>query len=105
MAGVQRLSSLQNHNLTNLYLFLGYTKRNHTRNSTQFQREVDFYFIDYEARSQKIPPYSKVNIPEARLCSTSFLTEDERGQHFFPRNSDNHLTWPDDEERYAPSHF
>jgi len=86
-----RLSHL---NLRNLCLEIGYEKESPTRDSDALKAEVKEFLKEYESHGHTIPPCGRADPIEARLCATSFLEEDGRGERLFPPNPEGVAIWP-----------
>lgn len=90
------MTNLKDLNPHALYLIVGYEKDYSRRSLNELQVEVNDFFQLYIEKGNKVPPYQKTNIAEARLCALAFL-EDDRGYDLF-RENDGDLYWPKHEE-------
>jgi len=81
-------------NLRNLCLEIGFERGSRTRDAEVLKAEVKQFLKVYESYGTTIPPCSRADPIEARLCATSFLVEEGRGERLFSPNSEGAPIWP-----------
>jgi hypothetical protein len=78
--------------MINLYSSLGYEKKSLKRNLETLDAAIQSFYREYRQEGNFVST-SKVDTLEARLCALSFLEEDDRGERFWPLNSEGDLEW------------
>jgi hypothetical protein len=92
------MSEYRDMSMINLYSSLGYERKSSRRKFETLDAATQAFFREYMDQGNKIS-LSTVNIEGARLCALNFLHEDDRGELYFPVNSDRALEWANDRHR------
>ena len=99
---VSTMSEFRDMSMINLYSTLGYEKKTSRRKFEELDAAAQSFYREYTAHGNVIST-SRVDTDGARLCALSFLEEDNRGEKFWPHNSEGVLTWTfeSDRDRYV----
>jgi hypothetical protein len=84
--------------MINLYSGLGYEKGGSRRKYETLDAATQSFFREYTDQGNEVST-SPVHIEGARLCALNFLSEDDRGELYWPVNSNKELKWAKDEDR------
>lgn len=84
--------------MIDLYSTLGYEKKSSRRKYETLDAATQSFFREYTDQGNKIS-LSIVNVNAARLCALKFLHENDRGELYWPANSEGILEWASDLDR------
>jgi hypothetical protein len=92
------MSEFRDLSIKDLYSTLGYERKSSKRKFEELDAAAQCFLREYTAHGNAIS-LSRVDTDAARLCALSFLEEDNRGEDFWPHNSDGVLTWAFEDDR------
>jgi hypothetical protein len=91
--------------MPDLFSYLGYEKDSRSKQYIALDQQISTFFKHYAAREGPVVHSWTSKSTEMDICAAEFLGEDDRGESFWPRQSEHRpfseskLEWPRDQKQ------